>query len=137
MSEKPAFRLADTPVHLGLGATVIPQESFTGDAAWYERYAIRNQADGAEGRLVTIHTFTGPWDSWEVHPHGEELVLCTEGGITLHQEIDGRVHQVTIRAGEAVINPPGVWHTADVSGSATAVFITAGMGTDVRPRSPS
>jgi quercetin dioxygenase-like cupin family protein len=134
MTDSAGFRLADTPVHLGLGATVVRQEPFTGEPAWYERYAARNAADGAEGRLVTVHSFTEPWDSWEVHPHGEELVLCTEGAITLHQEIDGEVRQATIRSGEAVVNPPGVWHTADVAGPATAVFITAGMGTEVRPR---
>jgi quercetin dioxygenase-like cupin family protein len=69
-----------------------------------------------------------------VHPHGDELVLCTEGTITLHQEIDGEIRTATIRAGEAVVNPPGVWHTADVTGTATALFITAGLGTQNRPR---
>ena len=134
MSDDAGFRLGDTPVHLGLGATVVPQEQFTGEPTWYERYGARHAADGAEGRLVTMHTFSEPWDSWEVHPHGEELVLCIEGAITLHQEIDGQIRQATIRSGEAVINPPGVWHTADVVTTATVVFITAGMGTEVRPR---
>ena len=60
-----------------------------------------------------MHTFSAPWESWEVHPHGDELVVCTDGTISLHQEIDGEVRTVTIRAGEAVINPSGVWHTAD------------------------
>jgi hypothetical protein len=41
-----------------------------------------------------------------VHPWGDELVLCVE---------------------------PGVWHTADVAGPATALFITAGLGTELRP----
>lgn len=129
-----SFRLSEIPVHLGLGATTVLQEPFTGEAAWYERYAERNAADGAEGRLVTWHTFTEPWPTWEVHPHGEELVLCIDGEITLYQEVDGEVRQTTIRTGEAIVNPPGVWHTADVEGTATALFITAGMGTENRPR---
>jgi quercetin dioxygenase-like cupin family protein len=132
--DQPSFRLSDTPVHLGLGAVVVPQEQFNGEPAWYERYAARNAADGVEGRLVTMHTFSEPWGSWEVHPHGEELVLCVDGEITLYQEIDGEVRQATIRTGEAIINPPGAWHTADVAGTATALFITAGMGTENRPR---
>jgi quercetin dioxygenase-like cupin family protein len=41
---------------------------------------------------------------------------------------------VTLRAGDYAINPPGVWHTADVAGETTALFITAGMGTENRPR---
>jgi mannose-6-phosphate isomerase-like protein (cupin superfamily) len=134
MTDGSSFRLADYPVHLGLGAKVLPQAQFTGEPAWYQSYAERSAADGAEGRLVTVHRFTEPWDSWEVHPFGEELVLCTEGTITLHQEIDGLVRTVTIERGEAVINPPGVWHTADVTTAATVLFITAGMGSENRPR---
>ena len=128
------FSLKDTPVHLGLGARVIRQEAFDGAPDWYERYGSRNAADGVEGRLVSMHTFDASWDSWEMHPNGEELVLCTEGVMTLHQEIDGTDRTVTVGAGEASINPPGVWHTADVAGTATALFITSGLGTEHRPR---
>jgi quercetin dioxygenase-like cupin family protein len=134
MAEDPRFSLSTIPVHLGLGATVIPQTPFTGDAAWYQSYAEHNAGDGVEGRLVTMHTFTENWDSWEVHPFGEELVVCTEGSITIHQEIEDEVRSTTIRTGEAVINPRGVWHTGDVLDTATALFITSGMGTENRPR---
>jgi quercetin dioxygenase-like cupin family protein len=65
---------------------------------------------------------------------GEELVVCLEGTIDLHQEIDGDIRHVVLHQGEAAINPPGVWHTADVDGTATALFITVGMGTEGRPR---
>ncbi len=134
VTDDPCFPLQEIPVHLGLGARVVPQEPFTGEGEWYERYGERNVADGAEGRLVSMHTFSEPWDSWEVHPHGEELVVCTEGAVTVHQEIGGKIRTVKVQAGEAVINPPGVWHTADVVGTTTALFITAGMGTENRPR---
>ena len=129
-----SFRLADIPVHLGLGAKVILQAPFTGTADWYQTYAEQNAADGTEGRLVTMHTFSESWNSWEVHPSGEELVLCVEGAITLFWDVEGEVRSLTIHSGEAIINPPGVWHTADVTGSATALVITAGMGTEGRPR---
>jgi quercetin dioxygenase-like cupin family protein len=69
-----------------------------------------------------------------MHPNGDELVLCVDGQMTLHQELDGVRRTVTIHAGEAVVNPPGAWHTADIAEPATAVFITAGAGTQVRPR---
>jgi quercetin dioxygenase-like cupin family protein len=134
VSDGARFRLDAVPVHLGRGATVQPQPAFTGDLAWYEQYGERTAGDGVEGRLVTMHTFTEPWSSWEVHPLGEELVVCTDGSITLLQEIDGAVASINLEAGEAVINPPGVWHTADVTGTATALFITAGMNTENRPR---
>ncbi len=134
MPDDPVFALADRPVHLGLGATVVRQDLFTGEPEWYARYGARHQDDGAEGRLVTLHSFDESWDSWERHPHGDELVVCTEGSIRLFQEVDGEIRSVVLEAGDAVVNPPGVWHTADVDGPCTALFITAGMGTENRPR---
>lgn len=44
----------------------------------------------------------------------------------LHQEVEGQVRQVTLEAGQAALNGPGA--------ISTAVFVTAGMGTQVRPR---
>lgn len=102
---------------------------------WYDAYVARHVADGAEGRLVTMHTFTEPWTMWEMHPLGCEVVLCIAGAMTLHQEsADGSVQSVLLNAGQYAINAAGVWHTADVSGKATALFITAGVGTQHRPR---
>lgn len=128
------FRLADLPVHLGLGATVVVQEPHDGSMQWYERYGQRHADDGNEGRLVSMHTFTEPWDTWEMHPNGQELVLCLDGELTLHQEVDGKTVTVNLSAGEGVINDAGVWHTADTDGPSTALFITAGVGTEIRPR---
>jgi uncharacterized cupin superfamily protein len=130
----PTFRLAEQPVHLGLGARVIPLEPFDGTMDWYERYETSTAADGAEGRLVSMHTFDGPWSSWEMHPAGEELVVCLTGTIELVQETAAGERRVVLQAGEAVVNPPGVWHTADVDAPCTCLFVTAGTGTDQRPR---
>jgi hypothetical protein len=120
-------------IHLGLGATAEPQPPFT-DMSWYAAYGARHASDGAEGRLVSMHSFDAPWSVWEMHPVGAEVVVCTAGAITLVQEIDGEQVRTTLAPGEYAINPPGVWHTADVDGEATALFITAGMGTEHRPR---
>jgi hypothetical protein len=123
------------PVHLGKGASAHVLPEYTGDPAWYDNISRLHPSDGAEGRLVSLHTFDAPWDSWEMHPHGHELVLCTAGEIVLIQQLpDGTLQEVRLLAGEYAINPPGVWHTADVSGAATALFITAGEGTEHRPR---
>ena len=122
------------PLHLGLGASAVPQPEFDG-FAWYADYGVRHAADGAEGRLVAIHTFSESWTSWEMHPAGAEVVVCIAGEITLIQELpDGSADSVTLRPNDYAVNPPGVWHTADVAGEATALFITAGMGTENRPR---
>jgi quercetin dioxygenase-like cupin family protein len=123
------------PIHLGLGATAEVEPVFTGEVSRYGGYAERHAADGAEGRLVTMATFEAPWDVWEMHPVGAEVVLCTAGRITLHQEhTDGSTGSVTIGDGQYAINPPGTWHTADVTEPATALFITAGQGTEHWPR---
>lgn len=127
--------LRDHPVHLGLGGRAAIQPAFTGGAEWYQDYARRAAEDGIEGRLVTLHDFTGDWGSWEVHPEGDELVVCLSGDMTLIQELaDGTLHAETLRAGQYLINPAGVWHTADISDTASALFITAGEGTLNRPR---
>ncbi len=125
--------LTTYPIHLGLGATALSEPELTG-MAWYADYAERHAADGAEARLVSMHTFSKPWGVWEMHPDGSEVVLCTAGSIDLLQERDGAVETTTLSPGEYLINEPGVWHTADVRGMATAVFITAGRGTQHKPR---
>ena len=125
--------IARYPIHLGRGATAVAEPEFTG-FQWYEGYMQRHASDGVEGRLVSMFSFDAPWDSWEVHPNGHEVVICTAGEITLVQEIDGEDKRTTLRPGEYAINPPGVWHTADVPEHATGFFITCGEGTQGRPR---
>jgi len=127
--------LSKRPVHLGLGATIEVEPTFEGDMNWYVEYGQRHAADGGEGRLVSMYTFDESWPTWEMHPNGHELVLCVAGSLTLHQEdADGSTQSVTLNPGEYAINPPGTWHTADVAAPATGVFITAGEGTQLRPR---
>lgn len=126
--------LRTNPIHLGLGARAEAQPAFTG-MEWYEAYAARTAADGAEGRLVSLHDFAASWASWEMHPSGEEVVVCLSGEMTLVQELEGgSTRSIALQAGEYAINPAGVWHTADVSAPVTALFITAGQGTLNRGR---
>jgi quercetin dioxygenase-like cupin family protein len=129
-----AQSLAENPTHLGLGGRAVPQPAFTG-VEWYEEYGSRTVSDGAEGRLVGMHTFTTDWESWERHPAGEEVVLCISGAITLHQELaDGSTQTVHLGPSEYAVNPPGVWHTADIADEATCLFITVGLDTENRAR---
>jgi mannose-6-phosphate isomerase-like protein (cupin superfamily) len=128
------WSLAQYPAHLGADAGVVVQPEFSGDRAWYQAYGERHEAEGPQGRLVTQHSFSENWDSWEMHPNGTELVLVTEGECTLVQDDGGRKRRVRLRAGEYAINPPGVWHTADAEAPVTALFITSGLGTKHRPR---
>jgi len=135
MLQMVASKITLNPIHLGLGATAEIQPDFTGAMDWYMDYAARIEDDGAEGRLVSMHTFSESWDMWEMHPNGSEVVLCTSGSVALIQELpDGSENRIVLEEGEYAINAPGVWHTADVVEKASVVFITAGMGTMHRAR---
>lgn len=133
MTQALARSLERFPLHLGTGARVVPQPEFTG-LDWYAAYAARTAADGDAGWLVSFHSFTGNWTSWEKHPHGDEVVVCTAGEMTLTQEFPDGARKTMLRPGEYAVNPRGIWHTADIAGHAAALFITAGRGTENRPR---
>lgn len=126
------------PIHLGKGATAVPQPEFPRDERamqWYMDYGARHAADGTEGRLVSLFRFTENWPAWEMHPNGAEVVVCLEGEMELIQEqADGSHLRTRLTPGEYAINPPGVWHTADIAGEAAGLFVTAGVGTEGRPR---
>ena len=128
------FDLTDTVVHVGLGSTLRAFGDWSWDAETLGRYGSETAADGAEGRMVVMNEQSETWPTWERHPAGDELVLLLEGRVDLIQEINGREERTELRAGQAVINPPGVWHTADVHEPGRALFITPGAGTEHKPR---
>ncbi|HEY6815711.1 MAG TPA: cupin domain-containing protein [Croceibacterium sp.] len=132
-----ARALESFPIHLGNGGTAVPQPEFPRDERamqWYMDYGARHAEDGEAGRLVSCFRFTEDWAGWEMHPAGAEVVVCVEGSMTLIQEIDGEQVRTVLSAGDYAINPPGVWHTADVADGATGFFVTPGVGTQGRPR---
>ena len=129
-----ALDMSKNPVHLGPGGKAAVQPDFTGGMDWYMAYGERHDGDGVEGRLVAMHSFTAPWDGWEMHPKGAEIVLCVSGRMVLHQETPEGTRTIALEPGQYAINEAGVWHTADIEGTATALFITTGLGTEHKPR---
>lgn len=129
-----AVDLTATPIHLGLGSTARPVEGFAWDPAVLEAYGEAAADDGPDGRMVMVFAAEGSWSSWERHPHGSEVVICLSGRMTVIREIDGRVDPVELGPNEAMVNPPGVWHTADVHEPGRFMTITPGLGTEHRPR---
>jgi mannose-6-phosphate isomerase-like protein (cupin superfamily) len=128
------FDLTTTHIHLGLGARSVPLPDFQWTPEYLQDYGERFESDGDEGRLVVLNRQDATWTTWERHPAGEEVVVLLSGRVELIQEIDGTERRVELRAGQALINPPGVWHTADVHEPGDALFITPGRGTEHRPR---
>lgn len=80
--------------------------------------------------LIAIHDFSGDWPSWESHPAGDETVVLLSGCCEFVLQVDN--HQQCLRlnqAGDYVVVPKGVWHTAKISQSAKLLFITPGENT--------
>lgn len=129
-------RITASPIHLGPGGKAVVQPEFDGPN-WFVDYAARNLADGSGGWLVTQYAFEDSWSQWEAHHDGSEVVLCLSGRLTLIQEQEaGGLTRITLEAGEYAVNPPGVWHTADVAEgeSAACLFLTPGLDTTHRAR---
>lgn len=129
-----AIDLATTPIHLGLGSKAMPIDGFAWDPAVLEEYSRATEADGGDGRAVFLFDAVGSWDHWECHPAGDEVVICLSGSFTVIREIDGQEDPVLLHAGNAMVNPAGVWHTADVHEPGRFMSITPGQGTEHRPR---
>ncbi len=85
-------------------------------------------------RLVGVFRYERDWDSWEVHPAGDEIVVLLSGAADLVLDAPGGQRIVALRDHDACIVPRGVWHTANVLSPAEALHITRGAGTQNRPR---
>jgi quercetin dioxygenase-like cupin family protein len=132
------FDLGETPIHLGsrMGASdpAVPLPGFGFDGPAFEAYIAAHCTSEAPGRLLMIETTPGDWPAWERHPAGDEIVIVLEGKATFLQEIAGEVRRTPVGPGSAIINPAGVWHTADVAQPLKAIYITPCPGTEHRRR---
>jgi quercetin dioxygenase-like cupin family protein len=126
--------ITKVPIHLGPGGTAGPVEDFDWSADSLAAYEQATEADGADGRMVMMFHMVGAWTSWERHPLGAEVVVACTGTHRFVQEHDDGEHVIELTAGQALVNPPGVWHTADSGEGGWIVTITPGLGTEHRPR---
>ncbi len=96
---------------------------------------IGDRAELHEGRLVTVFDQKrGPWNGWEMHPAGDEILYLLSGAMELVLEQGGKENRARLDAGRAFIVPRGAWHTADVTAEGKLLAITRGAGTSHRPR---
>ncbi len=90
--------------------------------------------DFKDKRLISHFTFEQDWDTWEIHPAGEELVYLLSGQVDLILEQAGMENRVNLSApGSFVLVPRGTWHTVKVHAPSSLLFITPGEGTQNRP----
>lgn len=126
-----------TFVHLGLGGSARILPDFSWSAEYLTTYAAGTAGDGAEGRLVAVTPHEANWTGWERHPAGEELVVVLTGRVRIIHDLPDGPRPVVVRALEAIVNPRGTWHTADVLDPGVALYVTPGLGTEHRPREPN
>jgi quercetin dioxygenase-like cupin family protein len=78
--------------------------------------------------LVSSFSFDSDWETWHMHPAGDEIVCLLSGRVSFEFEGRGHVAELT-QPGEFVIVPRGTWHTAHTRVPTTLLFITPGEGT--------
>ena len=102
------------------------------DSTLYER--LNENYDGCKGcELVSCHEFDSDWPTWEIHPHGDEIVILLSGEVTFVLQLEAGDESILLdQDGSYVIVPKNVWHTARTKGNAKLLFITPGEGTENR-----
>jgi mannose-6-phosphate isomerase-like protein (cupin superfamily) len=123
------FDLTDTYLHLDDGPAAHRVEV---DERFWETIDQRPELTG--GRLVTMMRYTGDWESWEMHPAGDEIVYALGGSIDLILDEGGEERVVELRGRAGCVVPSGVWHRAVVHAPGDVLHITRGEGTRHRPR---
>lgn len=99
------------------------------DDGLYQRLdAVYGNFEGHE--LLALHHFDSDWTTWEIHPHGDEVVILLSGNITFVLRLpDGESSVGLSEPGNYVIVPHNVWHTARTDTSCSVLFLTPGQGT--------
>lgn len=102
---------------------------------FYEDLA-RQFGDFKGRRLISHYIFEKDWDSWEMHPSGDEFVCLLSGQVDFVLQQNGSEHTVSLNApGAYVLVPRGTWHTARVHTPSAVLFVTPGEATQHRSRS--
>jgi len=127
--------ITKVPIHLGPGGTASAVDDFDWSEERLAAYERATRAHGADGRMVMMFHVVGPWTTWERHPLGAEVVVACTGVHRFTQELDDGEHVIELSAGQALVNAPGVWHTADSGDEGGWIMtITPGLDTEHRPR---
>ena len=122
------FDLADTYLQLDDGPAA-PGAAV--DEHFWEQIAERPELHG--GRLVMMTRYTEDWDSWEMHPAGDEFVYALDGAVDLILDEEHGERVVELRGRSGCVVPRGVWHRGVVHRPGDVLHITRGEDTQHRP----
>lgn len=81
--------------------------------------------------VIQRFEFDEPWETWEVHPEGDEFVYLLSGDTEFIVKMPGEAPR-TVRVnqpGSDVMVPKGAWHTARPLEPTSMRFVTPGEGT--------
>lgn len=78
--------------------------------------------------LVSCFSFDHDWETWEMHPAGDEVVCLLSGRASFEFEGRGHVAELAV-PGTCLIVPRGTWHTAHTTVPTKMLFITPGERT--------
>ncbi len=99
------------------------------DSSLYERIG-QNYGEFIGHELISCHEFSEDWPSWEIHPHGDEVVILLSGKATLVLDLGNEQQQIELsEQGDYVLVPRDTWHTAKIKAQSKLLFITPGQGT--------
>ncbi|MBT6272776.1 MAG: cupin [Chromatiales bacterium] len=124
------FNLDSTYLRLRSDVSVEPLPV---DGSFWRDMASGNLGTFHDEYLVSTHTYETDWNQWEMHPYGDEVVVLLSGAINVLFQVDIGMRRTSLeKTGTFIIVPRGTWHTAEVLEPSTALFITAGEGTQHR-----
>jgi len=84
--------------------------------------------------LISCLSFDKDWPSWEIHPHGDEIVYLLLGEAEMIIKKDNNQETIFInKPGSYIIIPKATWHTAKIKVPTTMLFITPGQDTENKP----
>lgn len=86
------------------------------------------------GWLVSSFETGSDWPKWEMHPSGDEFIYQLSGSMALILDLPAKQHRLRLDPGQFAIVPRGIWHSADMIQRGSALCVTAGVGTQHRPR---
>ncbi|WP_421657855.1 cupin domain-containing protein [Leptothermofonsia sp. ETS-13] len=84
--------------------------------------------------LISCFTLERDWDTWEMHPAGDEFVCLLSGDVELILEQESTVNTIRLdEPGSFALVPRGTWHTAKARSPSSMLFVTPGGGTQNKP----
>lgn len=97
------------------------------DPELFDRLKNQNQ----DFKLISYFEFDQDWETWEIHPMGDEVLILLSGNIEIVFEQSGRV--VLENFGDYAVVPQGTWHTAKVMEPSGVMVFTPGTQTRNKP----